>query len=295
MLNKFIFLVGENFLHKDFIKIVKYAKQIGFYILINTNGFFDITPILDYSDEFVFSLHGYESVNDNIKKMKGTFAHVENNINLAVKENKSVLINTVLIQDNFDNYLKLLEYLESKYDSIKYSPTIAIECKTGKQMFNSLNINEKNMKKYEDILDKIGEEKIVYKHGLRGLRHHDNKKEFDMPVCAAGKSKLIIKYNGNVYPCNFFQTDDYICGNVFEKNVKEIWKDGKGFKKFRDYYLKINLPDKCQKCEKVNNCFSGCRAWTQSYINGEMNIVSEGDVRCELINAFIGTGDNNKM
>lgn len=274
---------------------MKYAKQIGFDILINTNGFFDITPILDYSDEFVFSLHGYKSINDDITRMKNTFTRVENNIKLATNKNKPVLINTVLIEENFDNYLKLLEYLESRYNNLKYSPTIAIESKTGKQMFKGLNINKENMGKYEKILDEIGEEKIIYKHGLRGLRKADNKKKFDMPVCAAGKSKLIIKYNGNVYPCNFFQTNDFLCGNVFEENVKEIWEKGKGFKIFRDYYLKRNLPHKCQECNKVNNCFSGCRAWTQSYINGEMNIISERDVRCEFINAFTGIGDNNEM
>ena len=82
---------------------MKYAKQIGFDILINTNGFFDITPILDYSDEFVFSLHGYKSINDDITRMKNTFTRVENNIKLATNKNKPVLINTVLIDENFDN------------------------------------------------------------------------------------------------------------------------------------------------------------------------------------------------
>ena len=209
---------------------MKYAKQIGFDILINTNGFFDITPILDYSDEFVFSLHGYKSINDDITRMKNTFTRVENNIKLATNKNKPVLINTVLIEENFDNYLKLLEYLESRYNNLKYSPTIAIESKTGKQMFKGLNINKENMGKYEKILDEIGEEKIIYKHGLRGLRKADNKKEFDMPVCAAGKSKLIIKYNGNVYPCNFFQTNDFYVEMFLKKMLKKFGKREKALK-----------------------------------------------------------------
>lgn len=225
--------------------------------------------------------------------MKNTFKKVENNIKLATNNNKSVLVNTVLIKDNIDNYLELLRYLEGKYNNLKYSPTIAIECKTGKKMFNSLDIDRETIEKYQSILNEVGEEKIVYKHGLRGLRCKDNKKEFDMPVCAAGKSKLIIKYNGNVYPCNFFQTDEYLCGNVFEDDIRKIWKNGKGFESFRKYYLEKKLPDKCNNCQRVNNCFSGCRAWTQSYIDGKMNITSEGDVRCELSDAFIRVRNNN--
>ena len=263
--------------------------------MINTNGFFNIAPILDYADEFVFSLHGYDKINDKITRMNNTFNRVEENIKLATESNKSVLVNTVLIKDNFENYLALFEYLVQKYKNIRFSPTIAIECKTGKKMFDSVEINEENLNLYKEILNRIGEEKIVFKHGLRGLISDETKNIFDMPVCAAGKSKLIIKYNGNVYPCNFFQTKEYLCGNVFKEDLEDIWKNGSGFNKFREYYLKKELPDKCQRCNKVNNCFSGCRAWTKNYMNGNMEIVSEGDVRCEFINAFVGTRNNNKM
>lgn len=74
---------------------------------------------------------------------------------------------------------------------------------------------------------------------------------------------------------------------------KKFGKNGNGFKKFRKYYLSEDIPIKCEKCQKRNNCFSGCRAWTRSYIDGDINIKREGDVRCELINAFVRTGNNN--
>ena len=49
-----------------------------------------------------------------------------------------------------------------------------------------------------------------------------------------------------------------------------------------------NLPYECSKCKKVNNCYSGCRAWTNSYIEGKMDINVERDDRCEPLNAFVG-------
>ena len=93
----------------------------------------------------------------------------------------------------------------------------------------------------------------------------------------------------------FFQTQEYLCGNVFSQNLKEIWENGKGFNTFRQYFLDNKLPDRCVSCKKVNNCFSGCRAWTKSYLDGDIKIKSEGDVRCELINAYTRTRDNNEM
>ena len=163
---------------------------------------------------------------------------------------------------------------------------MAIPCYTGKK-FDSLSvpINKENMEKYLKYVRMVGKEKFVYKHGLYGLLGEDEKR-IHMPVCAAGKSKLIIKYNGNVYPCNFFQTEDFLCGNVFEEDLKDIWKNGKGFKKFRSYYLNDNLPEECMNCKKHNNCFSGCRAWTKSYIQEDADVKKEGDVRCGIIDAY---------
>ena len=165
---------------------------------------------------------------------------------------------------------------------------MAIPCYTGKK-FDSLSvpINKENMEKYLSYVKMIGKEKFVYKHGLYGLLSEEEK-SMQMPVCAAGKSKLIIKYNGNVYPCNFFQTDEFLCGNVFEDDIHEIWKNGKGFQKFRAYYLNNSLPEECMHCKKHNNCFSGCRAWTESYIQKQMNVKKEGDVRCGIIDAYVG-------
>ncbi|MBP3502902.1 MAG: radical SAM protein [Clostridia bacterium] len=281
---------GENFLYKYYKELLQYAKQKDFRVLVNTNGYFDITNVLDYVDDFVFSVHGYKDVHDEIVNKKGAFDKVEKNIEIAVNANKNVSINSVLIKENLNDYLNLYNYFYGKYkNKVKYSPTLAIPCKTGKKIDNlSVDLNKENMDIYLNILNTVGEQNLVYKHGLHGLCSLDrNENDFFMPVCAAGKSKLIIKYNGNVYPCNFFQTDEYLCGNVFQQDLKEIWKNGKGFNVFRSYYLCNDIPDECQSCKKKNNCYSGCRAWTKSYINGDMSIKKERDDRCEIINAYI--------
>ena len=287
-IKKIHFSGGENFMYSNFKEILKYSKEKGLINLINTNGSFDISSILNYSDEFVFSLHGYKEVNDEITGFKGAFEKTVKNIEKALNSGKKVSINTVLIKENFENYEKLYSYLKEKFKNLTYSPTMAIPCYTGKK-FDSLSvpIDKENMKKYLEYINKIGKENFVYKHGLYGLLGEEEKK-MQMPVCAAGKSKLIIKYDGSVYPCNFFQTEEYFCGNVFEEDLKEIWKNGKGFKKFRSYYLNENIPNECKKCKKHDNCYSGCRAWTKSYIEKDTNIKQEGDVRGGVINAFVG-------
>ena len=280
---------GENFLYKDFVKIVKYAKEKGFSILINTNGSCSIENVAPYTDDFVFSVHGLNEVHDDIVGFKGAFSKVEENICKAYKLGKKVIINSVLIKENFENFEKIYLYFKEKYPKVLYAPTLAIPCKTGTKFDKSiLPINHETITTFDRKLNDLGVENIVYKHGFYGLHDSDrNKYDFNMPVCAAGKSKLIIKYNGNVYPCNFFQTEDYLCGNIFDDNIEDIWKNGDGFNKFRKLLLDENIPKLCKKCAKKVNCFSGCRAWTKNYIKGNMKISCERDVRCEFMDAFI--------
>ena len=280
---------GENFLYKDFKEIIKYAKELGFNVLINTNGSFDISKVSKYVDDFVFSVHGLFEVHDEIVGVKGAFDKVAKNVEKAHLENKNIIINSVLIKENFKDFSKIYYYFKDKYKNVKYAPTLAIPCKTGTKFDKSLlPLNSKTIKYFDETLKSIGVENIVYKHGFYGLQESSrNNTPFNMPVCAAGKSKLIIKYNGNVYPCNFFQTDEYCCGNIFTDDIDDIWKNGKGFKIFREFLLDENIPDKCRECKKKVNCLSGCRAWTKSYIEGNMNLNCEGDVRCEFMDAFI--------
>ena len=280
---------GENFLYKDFAKIIKYAKEKGFKILINTNGSFDINKISKYVDDFVFSVHGLNEVHNSIVGVPNAFKLVEKNIEEAYKQKKNIIINSVLIKENINDFDQIFLYFKNKYKNIKYAPTLAIPCKTGTVFDKSiLPVNKETINYFNNKLKELGEDNIIYKHGFYGLQESSrNNDEFNMPVCAAGKSKLIIKYNGNVYPCNFFQTEDYLCGNVFTDDIYDIWKNGKGFNKFRKILFDEKIPKKCKNCKKKTNCFSGCRAWTNSYIKGNMNLKCEGDVRCEVMDAFI--------
>ena len=89
-IKKIHFSGGENFLYPYFTEILKYSKEKDLVNLINTNCSIDISNILEYSDEFVFSLHGYKEVNDEITGFDGAFDRTINNIQKAL-DRKSVV------------------------------------------------------------------------------------------------------------------------------------------------------------------------------------------------------------
>lgn len=291
---------GEVFLYSDFIELLDFSKNLGFKIVVNTNGTIDVTDAVKYIDELIFSIHGLPSTHNLIVGNTSSFNKIEKNVSIANSSKTSILINMTIIKENFNEIEAVFNYFNKKYNIDKFSPTIAIQSNTGSiiSQSNVLDLNSDLFKEYFSILDRIPPEKLNLKHGLHCI-YNNNKLDYKdsqikSPNCIGGKFKLIIQYDGSVYPCNFFLIDDFYCGNILTENEFDIWKNGKGFNLFRNLVFEEKVPDDCKKCIKLDKCYSGCRAWTEKYRKGFSNttnggcIYNEQDLRCKITNAFIG-------
>lgn len=76
--------------------------------------------------------------------------------------------------------------------------------------------------------------------------------------CTAGIRFCTIKSNGGVFPCSFFDAEEYCAGNVLEERFKEIWRESAIFKRFRTMNNKIqgacrgcNVRDYCKGCRRI--------------------------------------------
>jgi radical SAM protein with 4Fe4S-binding SPASM domain len=107
-----------------------------------------------------------------------------------------------------------------------------------------------------------------------------------LPSCAGGKYKIVIDFKGDVYPCRYFQTKKFFCGNIFKEKLERIWRNGKGFKFFRNIILYDILPPECRVCYKRSVCFGGCLIWR---IYNKKQGCYEKDIRCKLGAAYIGS------
>lgn len=297
---------GEVFLYKELKKILQYSKQNGFKTVINTNGTINVEDCLDYIDEIIFSVHGLNKTHAEITGLN-VFNRVEENINKASKKNIPLGINMTLVKKNFDEVLDVYNYFNARYKINKFSPTIAIQSATGTKIseLNKIEYNQELFEKYFSILNQIPDKQLDLKQGLHTIYYSDKERYSNVSIadssnCIGGKTKLVIDYQGNVYPCNFYQTPEFYCGNIVEDNVFNIWKEGKGFIKFRELALTEDVPSECRNCIKMKKCLSGCRAWTMGYMkdskkieNGEIGY--EKDMRCDIVHAFVGVGNYNKM
>lgn len=70
----------------------------------------------------------------------------------------------------------------------------------------------------------------------------------DIVVDASGTNSYRIVSDGRIYPSTYLLTDDFLLGNI---NDKDFYFDNVTIKQFRDNIL---TPDYCKKCEFSNKC-----------------------------------------
>jgi radical SAM protein with 4Fe4S-binding SPASM domain len=279
------FTGGEPFLVKKIDKLFRYAKSKGIKkIMVNTNGSIDLrTCDLSNVDVIIFSVHGIENIHDQITGVPGSFKKVIKAIKYAINQKIKVGINTVVVPQNIALLEDIYEYFKD-FNLIFHAFNMFID---RKNFLKKLKEYISLFPKYIRYLETIPEERRKLCHGMQNIIIKD-KKFFDtpipLPLCAGGKYKLVIDYQGNIYPCRYFQTKQYYCGNIFKDDLAKVWKNGKGFKIFRDIVLKEKIPPECKTCFKVKKCLGGCLIWrvynkkTHSY---------EKDIRCEIGNTYI--------
>ncbi|MBD3254426.1 MAG: anaerobic sulfatase maturase [Candidatus Lokiarchaeota archaeon] len=65
---------------------------------------------------------------------------------------------------------------------------------------------------------------------------------------------MLVEWNGDVYPCDFFVQDKYKLGNLLKQDLSEL-------KQKRDNsfaQIKLKLSPICQKCKWLELCYGGC-------------------------------------
>ena len=74
--------------------------------------------------------------------------------------------------------------------------------------------------------------------------------DFNEPFCGVGINTACMVANGNVYPCPGWQ--GYVCGNLNEKSLNDIWFNSEEIKYLRN--LKKSDMKKCATCTNKAFC-----------------------------------------
>lgn len=259
---------GEPFLHPDFFEILSYARKKDFIINVLTNGYIldnnMIQVLKDVNPNMIqVSLYSMDpEKHDAVTRVKGSHKRTVSTIEALIASDIPVQISCPILKINKDSYKDvsmwcaqhkvrvLSDFIlmaRTNYDTSNLAYRLNLE-ETGKLIHEIIEVEDE----YRDILELEPKSKDIEKYA-------------NQPVCGVGVDNACITADGSLYPCSGFQ--NYILGNAYEKNLKDIWHDSGKLKFLRS--IKNSSFPKCMDCNARDFC-AMCLVRNFNESNGDM-------------------------
>lgn len=276
-----IFTGGDLFTRTDTFEILNYAYDLGFLITIFTNGIalkdsdlFSLKSIYPKAVHFSVYSHIPEK-HDYITQVNGSYNKTIEIIKKCVLLKIPVNIKVPVLSTNCNEIDELSKLAISLGTTIQFGMTISPTNNGGKEPFEFRMQNDEDYYKAFASINK----NLKYKC-------NDSLVSEDSKICGAGRHSISINPYGEVYPCNSLLIS---CGNIREKNIKDIWSQSNILKEIR----KITMGNikGCESCQNKNKCF---------YCMGEAlletgDYLSKYDEACRLTKASLYSLERKKQ
>ncbi len=103
--------------------------------------------------------------------------------------------------------------------------------------------------------------KDYVRHDYTSVRYFDNLVHLFLGnpteqcgICGHCMHQFVVEGNGNVYPCDFYCTDEWLLGNIDEKDFRTLANSEKAIRFIKE---SLYVPEKCKKCEFFPLCRGG--------------------------------------
>ncbi|MCX6803737.1 MAG: radical SAM protein [Candidatus Diapherotrites archaeon] len=281
------FTGGEPTTRKDFLTIIQYAKKLGFYISMGTNGVYNATKskkiINSGIDWFIVSLEGREKVSDYIRG-KGNYKKALKTLKAISKQKKRIRINTVIGKYNKDE----IKFLAKLADSLGAESLNLIPLRPYGRAAKLLSDQMLSRKEFYEMIKTINGLRKVHKVKFVttiDLLNKDNLSKQDRIIkkertCAAGVEGAVISPLGDIYGCSYSPASDpsskdkigkeiFVAGNLRKQKFSDVWLNSKKWAVFRD--LKQYKNKKCLSCNHYKHeCVGSCPVMSY-YENGTLD------------------------
>lgn len=303
---------GEPTLRRDFLEIVKYAHDKGFYVSIASNGTLITKEFARKMKEagvgyIEISLdHSNPEIHDEFRGVKGAWEKTVKGIKNCVEAKITTCIATTVTKYNYDDIPNIVE-LSKKLKVDRFIAFNFIPTRRGKEIIDSDLTPEQREELLNFLYDKLEEDNNLEvfstcpAYARISLERVEKGKGKDVAPthfanvelggkaialadfiggCGAGRNYCSIEYNGDMQPCVFIPIK---IGNVLKDGFKNLWENSDVLKKLRDREL---LKNGCGECKYKYVC-GGCRARAYAYYND----ILASDPGCIIVEGF-KSGEN---
>ena len=220
---------GEPFLRRDILKILKYLHKKNMIVTVSTNGSLLNNEILRDIKSLVKSiqLSIYSNIESEHERLRypGSFQQTIRNILMLQKQGIPVGINLLVQPHSYIYLLNTLNFIRNL--QVSGINLVKLKKSSDELRGNTFDWQEKDYGKLQVILEKFKNKytemklsvdcslaKIMKKNGLPFLLSKG------IVGCSGGKSFLVVRSNGDIYPCCFLNMPQHRIGNFANTNLE---------------------------------------------------------------------------
>lgn len=216
---------------------------------------------------------------ESIRGIRGSFKKVVERIKTIAQSSIPLQVNTVAMKYNINEIPNILD-LSLKIGATDFRVVTLIPIT---KELKSLQISDEQLahlvyflkKKREELKGEIS----IVLPTLKSLFEKETTTllseigDENSLMCEAGTVLATITSCGDLIPCTYFRSPEFIGGNLTKSSLREIWITSHAFEKFRNLG---KLPSECTSCKMKCLCRGGCRAMA-FYQSGSLKAL---DPRC---------------
>jgi len=229
---------GEPFLAPDIMKMINYAGDNNILVNVHTNGNVLNKKIMDsfkrnYKMNITFSIDGLTQKTYSYYRRGGNLKKAMDNLSYLIDLKK---------KNNLDNLKIIWQFLVMRTNEheIRRVEQVAKKIEVDKLRLKTIGINKKDQR-YDKFIPRN-----------KNYRRTKNK-VVNLKNCVfINPGMPTILWNGDVVPCCHDYLKKCLMGNVFKKNLLDVWNSQK-YKKFRDDYKKHHNDICNTKCKFNKN------------------------------------------
>jgi radical SAM protein with 4Fe4S-binding SPASM domain len=245
---------GEPMCHLHFADFLRKLEEYDFTVAILSNLTMlndEILAIMKEQHSFDVQTSLYSmnpKIHDSITQLPGSFFKTRDAILRLIDNDIPVHISCPTMQQNKDSYVDVLEWAHAH--KIKASTDYIMMAR-----YDHTDSNLKNRLSLEDtgkVIKNIIERNKIYQQQVSrpDFNELDQRDRSNDRLCGVCISKICMVANGNVHPCPGWY--NYLCGNVRETSLKDIWENSSKVKYLRSL-RKMDIP-KCLNCPDRGFC-----------------------------------------
>jgi len=244
---------GEPLLHPSIYEILSYRNEDVFDTLItNLTAPVDLDKLIRTKVDLIqISLHGYDTIHNNIIKIDGAYEKIFERIKYLFPS-VNLGTNTVITPNNIESIPQLIQDLSdiqkecnNTFTYVRFVPVVpsgaGIDTYTVKQnFFDDVEHLLRSLKsEYDDLNFEIP---------LIHANPYEYKKIGDRWMCPAGSTVAVIRLDGRIVPCNqFLDTTFSSTQKITDSSFQQIWLHDSLFSKFRQGMVATKHKN-CEEC-----------------------------------------------